>query len=406
VNRQAALRVGVCVQNDLPELSWIRAEIGLVVDALLGTGLKSDLRSPLSTWVDAVNTLELPVVAVDLPTGLCGDTGRVHGTAIQADITVCIGRAKLGCFLEPGADFAGEVVLANIGLLGNVDPSAEIVCGGWVAEHLPKRSKSSHKNSHGHLGVIAGSLERAGAAVLTCNAALAAGCGLVTLIIHPDAVPRLGQLGPEIMVLPSEDLAHADLTELSALAVGPGVGTDDASRASLLALWKSAEKPAVFDADGLTALEGHFEQSLFSRCITPHPGEASRLLGRTSGDVQSDRLGVVRALAKIAPTLLKGRNTLISNGGAAPVRINPTGTSALATAGTGDVLTGMVGAFLAQGIAPFEALTMAAFLHGYAAERVARSHFAAGELNLVLGEAMANVADRDPVLSARSLVSA
>jgi NAD(P)H-hydrate epimerase len=406
VNRQAALRAGVCVQGDLPELSWIRTEIGLVVDALLGTGLKSDLRSPLSTWVDVVNALELPVVAVDLPTGLCGDTGRVHGTAIQADITVCLGRAKLGCFLEPGADFSGEVVLANIGLLGNVDPTAEIVCGAWVAERLPIRSKNSHKNSHGHLGVIAGSLERAGAAILTCNAALAAGCGLVTLIIHPDAVHRLGQLGPEIMVLPSEDPAQANLSEFSALAVGPGLGTDDASLASLLALWKEAEQPAVFDADGLSALVGHFEKSAFSRCITPHPGEAGRLLERTNAEIQSDRLGAVRALAKIAPTLLKGRNTLISNGGTAPIRINPTGTSALATAGTGDVLTGIVGAFLAQGIAPFESLTMAAFIHGWAAERVARPHLAAGELNLVLGEAMATVADRDPVLSARSLVSA
>jgi NAD(P)H-hydrate epimerase len=402
-NRKAAVKAGVSIREDLPGVDWLQANAGVVVDALLGTGLSSALRTPVAEWVQTLNDAKLPVLAVDLPTGLCGDTGRVWGCAVRATTTVCIGRAKIGCYLEPGADFAGQVALANIGLMGDVPSAAEIVCGAWVAERLPRRSDASHKNQHGHLGVIAGSVECAGAAVLTCNAAVASGCGMVSLLIHPSALERLGQLGAEVMVLPTADPAKADLSAFSALAVGPGFGTQPDHQASLRTLWAHAVQPAVFDADALTALQGHFSSSAYARCLTPHPGEAARLLERNNGDIQADRLGAVRALAAVAPTLLKGRNTLIAQAGAAPVRINPTGNSALATAGSGDVLTGIVGAFLAQGVDGFQALTLGAFLHGWAAERLARSHFAAGELNGVLGQAMATVKDRAAVLPARSL---
>jgi NAD(P)H-hydrate epimerase len=398
LNRTAAEGAGVPIRRELGEI-----KAGLIVDAILGTGLQSNLRSPVLEWVERVNGLGLPVVAVDLPTGLCGDTGQVFGTAIRATATICLGRAKLACFLEPGADLAGEVILANIGLIGTVPPTAEIVCGAWVAERLPQRGAASHKNSHGHLGVIAGSPEKAGAAVLACNAALATGCGLVSLLIHPDALDRLGQLGPEIMVQPTDNVAQADLSGFSALAVGPGFGTDAASEKALRSLWTDAPLPAVFDADGLSALVGAFASSPHSRCITPHPGEAGRLLESSSVGIQSDRIGAIRSLSAVAPALLKGRNSLISSG-AGPIRINRTGSAALATAGSGDVLTGIVGALLAQGIAPFDALTMAAFLHGWAAERIGRPHLAAGELNQALGEAMATVGERGDVLAARSLL--
>jgi len=398
LNRRAAEAAGVPIRSELGEIG-----AGLIVDALLGTGVKSALRGPVLDWVDTVNATSTPVLAVDLPTGLCGDTGRVLGKAIRATTTVCIGRAKLGCFLEPGADLAGEVILADIGLMGDVAPTAEIVCGAWVAERLPRRGASSHKNSHGHLGVIAGSREKAGAAVLACNAALAAGCGLVSLLIHPDAVDRLGQLGPEIMIQPVDALTSADLSPFSALAVGPGFGTDPLAQEALRFLWENADCPAVFDADGLTALAGTFSTSTHPRCITPHPGEAARLLGSDASSIQADRIEAIRTLSAVAPALLKGRHSLISDA-EGPIRINRTGNAALATAGSGDVLTGIVGAMLAQGVQPKDALTMSAFLHGWAAERVGRTHLAAGELNQVLGEAMATVGERKDVLSARSLL--
>jgi hydroxyethylthiazole kinase-like uncharacterized protein yjeF len=404
VNRKAARKSGVPIREDLPGADWIADRAGVVVDALLGTGLNAELRSTVSEWVLAINAAKRPVLAVDLPTGLCGDTGRVWGAAVRATNTVCIGRAKVGCYLEPGADFAGLVTLVNIGLIGDVPPTAEIVCGAWVAERIPQRTAGSHKNQHGHLGVIAGSVECAGAAILTCNAAVASGCGLVTLLIHPSALERLGQLAPEVMVQPISDPAHADLSAFTGLAVGPGFGTDPDQKESLRAVWQQATQPAVFDADALTALEGHLLPSPNPRCLTPHPGEAARLLGKSSADIQADRLGAVRALAAVAPTLLKGRNTLIAQADSGPVRINPTGNSALATAGSGDVLTGIVGALLAQKVAPFEALTMAAFLHGWAAECLARPHFAAGELNDVLGQAMLSLSDAGPVLPARSVI--
>ena len=391
-NHQAATSIGIPIEHTLE-----KGTSGLVVDAMVGTGLTSALRAPISDWVGAVNAWGLPVIAVDLPTGVCGDSGALLGTAVRAALTVCIGRAKLGAFLEPAADWVGDVVVADIGLVGEVDYAAEIVDGAWVAERLPKRTASSHKKQHGHLAVVAGSVQQAGAAVLTCNAAMASGCGLVTLMIHPSAVDRLGQLGPEIMVKPTEHVGEEDFANFQAVAVGPGFGTEESHRITLRNLWEKLPIPAVFDADGLTALSGDFRTAAFPRCVTPHPGEAARLLGWSSSEIQANRYVAARRLGAVVPTLLKGRHSLIS-AGTGPVRINPTGSSALATAGSGDVLTGIVGAYLAGGVEPAEALTLGAFVHGWAAESVGRPHLAAGELNAVIGEAMVTVAQRCDVL--------
>jgi len=376
--RTAALGVGVEIIEE-PEPA------SLIVDALLGTGLSSDLRGVVAERVAWMKGRR--ILAVDLPTGLCGDTGRVLGDCAGAAKTVTFQRARIGQLLEPGADLVGELVVADIGLVDG-DCVAEILEG----PDLPAlaRSAGSHKGSHGHVGVLAGCAEMEGAAVLACHAALRAGAGLVTL--HLPSAPR--GLGPEVMIRNDLD----DLDRYDALVVGPGLGR----RASLCPrLWRDFEGPAIFDADGLSALVGHLVPVPHPRAITPHPGEAGRLLGRTSAEVQADRLGSVRMLGQAAPALLKGRHTLISGD---PVRINRTGGPMLATAGSGDVLSGVVGALLAQGLSPRDALSTAAFVHGVAGE-IAGTGAVASDLVASLPRALVEAPLRLGLLGLRPLLA-
>jgi NAD(P)H-hydrate epimerase len=398
-NRQAVENLGI----EVLEQGEVTGP-GLVVDSLLGTGLRQDLRGVVADRVAGIAACGLPVVAVDLPTGLCGDTGKILGNASRADLTVTLGRARIGHFLEPGADLVGDLVVADIGLLGDVASSACVVDGVWVAKHLPTRRAGSHKGSHGHLAVVAGSAEQAGAGVLVCNSAMRSGAGLVTLFVPREAWPRLHALGPEVMVMDTTGLGLERLRQFDALAVGPGVGTGRDKVQLLRRLWRDVPLPAVFDADALTALTGVFARSRHPRCITPHPGEAARLLAIQSRDVQADRLGVVRRLCRIAPALLKGRNTLIAGRDRATV-INRTGSAALATAGSGDVLTGLVGALLAQGLAPWSALVCGAFVHGHAGDLAGPAPIVAGDVVAELPRALQGVGERTDVLNHRGLLS-
>ncbi len=390
--RRAAEACGVQVLDGL-------RPCGLIVDALVGTGLQSALRDEVAERVAAINGHGAPVLAVDMPSGLCGDTGRVLGVAVEAALTVTFDRPRIGQLLEPGADRVGRLVVVDIGLIGAADEVAGIVDGAEIAPLLPRRAAASHKRTHGHLGVIAGSPRMAGAAILSCHAALRAGCGLVTLLVEEETLPRLAQLRPEVMVRVEPAPGPEHCNDFSALAVGPGVGTGKSKVAWLRRLWRDARPPAVFDADGLTALIGVYGRSRFQRCLTPHPGEAGRLLGLTTEAVQRDRLGVVARLATSHPTLLKGRHTLVAG---ERVWVNRTGTADLATAGSGDVLTGLVGALLAQGVAPESALVAGAFVHGLAGELCGRG-LVASDLVERLPDAMGGVADRVDVLERRSI---
>jgi NAD(P)H-hydrate epimerase len=253
------------------------------------------------------------------------------------------------------------------------------------------------------LVVIAGSLEKAGAAVLCSNAAVAMGCGLVTLVIHPEAVNRLEGLGPEVMVECSSDPTSLDWSRFDAAAVGPGFGLDSEQQHRLNTLFQTLPLPAVFDADGLTALGEQPVPSSFTRCITPHPGEAARLLGTCSTEIQKNRWSAIEKLSAIAPCLLKGRYSLIASPGTR-VRVNMTGNSALSTAGSGDVLTGMVGALLAQGLNSADSLTSAAYLHGWVAQQSGRSRLSASELVGHLGPALDTVGQSAKPLSAKSVI--
>ncbi len=397
-NRAVAEKLGIEITEEAPK----HLEGGLVVDALLGTGLKENLRGGVLERVAAINALECPVIAVDMPTGICGETGRVLGDAVRADATVAIGRAKLGALGSPGADFVGELVVVDIGLVDIPQQHvASVVDGAWVAERLPERLPSAHKGHHGHLGVVAGSADKAGAAVLLCNAAMRSGCGLVTLLIDPGARGRLSHLRDEVMVEATSTPTPADLERFDAVAVGPGFGLEPQSKELLRALWHEVSVPAVFDADGLTALAHAPAASRFQRCMTPHPGEAARLLGLESSEVQRNRFQACRKLAELAPALLKGRNTLVFG---KELYINRTGTPALATAGSGDVLTGIVGALLAQGLGSVDSLVCGAFVHGLAGELAGEAPIVAGDVIEALPEAFRTVALRSEMVGFRPLL--
>ena len=353
-------------------------EAGLVVDAVFGTGLARPVEGVWADVIDAINAHPSPVVAVDVPSGLSADTGAVLGTAVRADLTVTFARLKPGLLAEPGAALAGEVLVADIGLPEQVPHVAELAEPHDLASLWPLRGAADHKNRSGHLLVVAGSRTMAGAAILACRGAMAAGAGLVTLAAPRGAWARLGALPPEVMLFEAgagdlaEPLPDAALQGRTAMAAGPGLGggiTDlkPAMAAWLEGVWREHPLPLVFDAD---ALRHTVATERLDRVLTPHPGEAGRLLGCSAADVQADRFGSAARLAERGVALLKGRHTLVAQRGT-PTAVNPTGAPTLATGGSGDVLTGIVGALLARGVPGVDAARLGAWVHGRAGELLA-----------------------------------
>jgi NAD(P)H-hydrate epimerase len=366
----AALMRSVCEQMGIGFAErW--DEAGLIVDACLGTGLKRDVTGELSERLRALARHPAEVVAVDIPSGLCADTGTIRGVCVPAARTVTFGTLKFGHLGEPGTDLCGPVEVVDIGLdaLGApVDPWAEVPDSDDL--QWPRRAAADHKSTSGHLLVIAGSRAMSGAAVLTCRAALAAGAGLVTLLAPRNA--RLERLPSEVMLMDGGDgdvstRVPSACERFHAVAAGPGLGGGHALPASLLdglkGLW-AGSRPAVFDADALVAAVG---EGRGARVITPHAGEAARLLSIDVGEVLADRRAAALALARGRTAVLKGRNSLVASP-ERPVSVNPTGGPILATAGSGDVLCGVVGALLARGLSGHEAARLAVWVHGAAGD--------------------------------------
>ncbi|MBN1337229.1 MAG: NAD(P)H-hydrate dehydratase [Deltaproteobacteria bacterium] len=402
---EATLNRGICERVGVRFVEgWSLEGVGCIVDALVGTGLSAPLGGEVADLVERVNGSGLPVLSLDVPTGLDADRGTPFPSAVRATVTVTFGRLKTGFFLEPGPDWCGELVLADIGLaagealapatrpegVGEPGVTMQLVEASDVAGWLPVRAPGAHKGDAGRLALLAGSPEKTGAAVLAANTAARAGTGLVTLHLPRAAWSRLGSLRPEVML---EDPSQLDPARFDALVVGPGLGLAPETVALCRRLWAEAPVPALFDADGCNALAGVWAASRHPRLVTPHPGEAARLLGTTAAAIQADRLGAIRSLGALAPALLKGRYTLVS--GAVP-RVNPTGGPALATGGTGDVLSGLAGALLAQGLAPAAAAAAAAFLHGWAAEIAGPPPIVASDVLERIPEAWRRIRDRGP----------
>lgn len=362
----------------------------LLIDALLGTGLDRALDGACRHAVESLDAAAAPVIAVDIPSGLCGRTGAVLGAAVEADVTVTFIGRKIGLYLGAGPHHAGEVVFAGLGVpleqAARAAPLARIVGTEDLLRGLPRRARAAHKGSFGHVLVIGGNEGMGGAVRLAAEAALRSGAGLVSVATRAANVGALIAARPELMcrgVEGPDDLAGL-LARATVVAIGPGLGQDEWARA-LLAAVLGAAQPLVVDADALNLLAetGHRRDDWI---LTPHPGEAARLLGTTIAQVQADRLESLQALGRRygAAVLLKGRCTLIGQGGELPYLVDA-GNPGMATAGMGDVLTGMVAGILAQQPASDLLLAgaCAAHIHARTADELARS---GGERGLLAGD--------------------
>jgi NAD(P)H-hydrate epimerase len=375
----------------------------LVVDAILGTGLKEEVRGIYAEAIARLNDSGLPVVAADVPSGLDSDRGLPLGDAIKAEMTVALGFAKLGEVSYPGVSYVGELVVADIGIhpgaVEEVRPRAELLEDEKVGRLVPDREPDSHKGSYGHLLAVAGSRGKTGAATLACRAAMRAGAGLVTLAAARSLNDIFAASLIEVMTEPLRDNADEEigilgdhewrriLEKKSAVLFGPGVGVNDSTRSALWWLLKNLEKPLVIDADGLSLMAGDVDRLSGAKrapVLTPHPGEMARLLGEDTSKVNRDRVETARAFAerRRCYLVLKGARTVIATP-AGRVFINPTGNAGMASGGMGDVLAGILGALLAQGIAVEDALKLGVFVHGFAGDRVAADK---GQIGLIASD--------------------
>lgn len=386
---RAAVAAGVRCETPeaVPEAESL-GEAAVIVDALLGTGAALPLRHPLTAWCEAANGSGSYIVSADLPTGCDADSGACPGAAIEADCTVTFSTVKRGLVLYPGAARAGEVVVADIGLPRESwenAPGPEVWTPGEYARLIRMPAPDVHKNDRGRVLVVAGSGHFPGAAVLAARGAMRAGCGYVTLAVPAPIVPvaQAHLLAAPVVGLPASGSALSwsaasvvrDMaSDYDVVVLGPGLTVADGAAATVRRLVSVIEQPLVLDADGLNAFIDHVDVILARQApivLTPHPGELGRLLGSSTDEVQADRLSSSARLAGNGRVvLLKGAGTVTSGNGRQV--INTSGTPALATAGTGDVLAGMVGALLAQGMDPLDAGALGAYLHGRAGEVAAR----------------------------------
>ncbi|MDH3786311.1 MAG: NAD(P)H-hydrate dehydratase, partial [Acidobacteriota bacterium] len=355
----------------------------VVLDGLLGTGLKDAVRGLLRTVIDDLNRIGPAMTSIDLPSGLDADSASVPGVALRVDRAYMLCRPKLCRYLRPAMTFATNWSLLPIGIPD--EAVASVACRLRVndPQSLPLRPTDSHKGVHGHLLLVAGSVGKSGAAVLAGRGALRGGVGLVT-VACPEAVrPEIACQQAELMTLglnaADRETLEQRATGFDAVALGPGLGLDDETVAWVRSLTGRLREPMVIDADGVNALaRGGADPAWVATrpqagtVLTPHPGEAARLLGWTTQQVQSDRLQALERLVEgwKVVVVLKGEHTLIGSP-EGDVAVNITGNAGMATAGTGDVLTGLLGAFLARGIAPYEAACLAVQIHGDAGDRAA-----------------------------------
>lgn len=361
-------------------------KIDLVIDALFGFSLKGPVRGISIDVIDHINASIKPVLSVDLPSGLEADTGRVYERAIEANATVTFSAPKIGMMLHPGADYVGEIVLSDIGIpaeIIEINSGIRALDRHDIITHMPVRNYEVHKKSVGQVLIIAGSHGMPGAAALAAGGAYRAGAGLVAFASPESITSVLNSAVTEAIVYPQAEtekgtlspVAYEAILELSsefdAVLLGPGLSTNIETVRLVRRLITDIDCPMVIDADGLNAIAGNTEilaDRLAQTVITPHPGEMARLFGVTTKEVINDWLGFARRAMNDfdAVTVLKGSRTVIS--GIDETTINTTGNPGLATAGTGDVLTGMIAAFMAQRINRYDAASIAVYLHGLAAD--------------------------------------
>ncbi|MEW5736564.1 MAG: NAD(P)H-hydrate dehydratase [Thermodesulfobacteriota bacterium] len=394
--------------RELPDLESFSAKIpemdghDVIVDAILGTGISTPVRGLFGRAVEYINSRNAFRFAVDVPSGLFSDTGEAP-LCVKADATATFGFAKIGCFQHPGAERTGRLSVLDIGiprfLTERNPPGAVLLTHSWASSILQQRKPDAHKGDTGHALVVAGSPGKTGAAALCAISALRAGAGLVTLCGPVSLLPVFEGLVREAMTAPlAENLSCAlDIDALpalqdlcrqkKALAIGPGIGTEDETKSLVRAFVPLAECPLVIDADGLNCLAGESEVLRRARApliLTPHPGEMSRLTGLSTSDIQKDRVSVARGFAveNGVIVVLKGAGTVIASPDGR-VAVNSTGNPGMAAGGMGDVLTGIIVGLAAQGYSPEAAARLGVFLHGLAADRLSESR---GPFGYLAGE--------------------
>jgi NAD(P)H-hydrate epimerase len=381
LNLKAAEKAGVNLRlGEVPDYLWDETEV--VVDCLLGTGASGELRGRAAEWaakINAAGARGVPVVAVDVPTGVDAATGRIAIGTVAADVTITFHAAKSGLVCPPGSEAAGEVLVWDIGIPESLEPEADL----WVVTaddvNIPGRRVNDHKYRAGYVALLAGSKAYPGAAWLAAQAAYRTGAGYVRLLMNAGAAPAvrnrlvetvLEEIGPgDFFSDPEPVLALVADDKLGALVAGPGLGRHPETAAALRRVILETTVPTVLDADGIVAFAGAAE-SLRDRpslVLTPHGGELATLLGVPLPDLAGCALEAVRRAARTTGqvVLLKGSNTLVATP-AGETRVIVQGPPQLATAGTGDVLSGVIGALLAKGMEPFEAAYAGAWLHAEA----------------------------------------
>lgn len=385
-------------------LPWNDAGLGpcdVVVDALFGTGFRGRAEGEAAHAIEAMNAGPAPVVAVDIPSGVSGATGAVEGPAVAAARTVVMAAEKLGTAVGPGASLAGRVEAADIGIPVR-GHRAGMVERDDVARCLPHRPADSHKRSLGAVALLGGSAGMSGAVKLAARSAVRMGVGYCTVGATASVEAALSAALPEVLTtvvaegdtLGAEalDLFDAVMERATALAIGPGLGTGADQSGLMTAVLDRVELPMVIDADGLNVLAGHTD-GLSGRArpavLTPHPAELARLLDRSVPEIQADRVQAARTAAERfgSVVVLKGHHSVIAEP-SGRIAVNPTGGPELASAGTGDVLTGAVGSLLAAGLEPFDAAWAAAYVHGAAGAVAARRVGGPGVLAWDVAEAL------------------
>jgi len=391
LNAGIAERVGIDIievadAEALSEVQFNPTDYAFIFDALFGTGLNSAVRGHYLGAIDLINSSGLPVIAVDVPSGISSDTGVLPGPSVRADLTVTFAYPKRGLILPPACKQAGEVVVADISipLLAEGDELNTVLISETMIQHLNlEREIDSHKGTFGHVGILAGSPGKAGAAALTGSACLASGSGLATVLSSADVTTTIPAVCAELMTesLSCDSLGFASsavqealnyAANYSALAVGPGLGTSEATIAMIRDVVRKSPIPVVLDADGINAFAG--EAALLSTSeskviITPHPGEMARLLGIETSEVVENRIEIARqcAVEQQIIVVLKGARTVTADS-TGDVYINTTGNPGMATAGSGDVLTGIIASLVGRDFTALEAAVAGVYLHGLAGD--------------------------------------
>lgn len=412
VQRDIAARLGIPAVVYHPESTDWRAFDG-ILDGLLGTGAKGAPREPYASLIREANASGLPIFAIDIPSGVDADTGAAHEPCIRAVRTVTMAFWKRGLVQHPGAEAAGKITVAPIGipaaLADQLGVKTFLLTGRMLKERLEAdwtrpRQANTHKGTYGHVLVVAGSRRMSGAGMLCATAALRTGCGLATWAL-PDRLlePLIGHV-PELMLSGIPDKGRGDWSETSpqdvlpvvegkdAVAIGPGMGRFPNGNRWLRTVWEAATCPLVLDADALNMMAEDFEnwpRRQAATVMTPHPGEMARLLKVSTGDVQADRIRTAREFAgRYGVTLvLKGAQTVVATPGGAAF-VNTTGNPGMATGGAGDVLTGMIAGLLAQGYDATQAACLGVYLHGRAGDVAASRH---GEGSLLASDLIQSI---------------